>query len=314
MKTKIYDVTLRDGIMSQPLIENKIKVEYVNRMFELGIRNFELVRFPIDGSYPQFEKGLAFLKRIQSFRQKGATFAVFAMGIKGIEQALKEVALFDELHTPGFISDSYGQYAFTNWSWKSFISIVKQTREQCRGSKLEVTVGLGTCFGCPIDLQVPQNLLKSRLEDLNDCGISTIMFGDTAGTASPDDVRRLTKLMKNYPSISTRFHFHNTFGRALLNSITALETGASGIDCSLLGLGGESHPYFAYPQNVNNGNCALEELYPLLETGSEQITESLYDTARWFADHVNFPAQSRASYAQLVKIPGSNRSGAEYKH
>ena len=317
----IYELTLRDGLMARPTLDRGMKVDLIKRLLQCSITKFEVIRFPLDGKYPQFDDGLALLKDLQSFRAHGAVIAAFAMGEPGIDEALKFAHLFDELHIPCFVSDEYATYAFGDWCWDKSLKVIEKTAPLCRKSGIKLTVGLGTSFGCPLRMGHKPEWTLEKVRDLTQAGITTIMIGDTAGTATPDLVRKTLDSINCGPKPETlRVHFHNTFGRALMNSWVAAEMGVDGIDTSLLGLGGEPHPYFISPNQVDNGNCATEELFPLIVEGRANRTplvSSLYDTARWLSNTVKEAAPGHACFAQFIPLPqgGSNEiSQGTHRH
>ena len=312
-RDKIVDVTLRDGLMSRPRVERGVKNELVERLMSCGLQTFEIVRFPLDGKYPQFEDALELLADIQEQRRQGGRIAAFAMGSEGVEEASRHRDLFDELHIPCFVSDSYAQYAFGDWNWNCSLRFIEHTLKIFYGSGVEVTVGLGTSFGCPISRAHCVAETASRLGDLVALGVDTVMLGDTAGTATPSLVMETIQKVNEIgrPSI-LRVHFHNTFGKALLNSYTAIIAGADAIDSSILGLGGEPHPYFAEPAMVDNGNCATEEIFEFLETEADILSGNgceMFETARWFASRLTCEIPRRSAFAALLPCVGETKTG-----
>jgi hydroxymethylglutaryl-CoA lyase len=321
-KVRIYELTLRDGLMARCELSIEVKVELIERLIRSAIDRFEVIRFPVDGKYPQFNEGIALLKAIQAFREQGSVVAAFAMGALGVDEALKFSHLFDELHIPCFVSNAYATYAFGVWSWDDSLRLVERTLESCEASGVEVTVGLGTSFGCPLSHEHKINWTVERVKDLVRLGVRTIMLGDTAGTATPEMVKSTIVEVQSCVRIDTlRVHFHNTFGRALLNSWAAVESGVDGIDTSLLGLGGESHPYFLSATGVDNGNCATEEIMPLLlsrEPNSKYPIEQLYETARWLAAGLDNEVPGRASFAEFIPLAAGDKENeipqGTYRH
>jgi hydroxymethylglutaryl-CoA lyase len=307
---QIFDQTFRDGLMDRPVVDLEIKLKIIAMMIDCGIKHFEVVRFPLDGSYSQFDHGLELLERIQFFRQN-ACIAVFAMGTPGIEEALKYSRYYDQLHVPCFVSEEYARYAFGEGNWDRSLVSIKSTMQDCRKSNVELTVGLGTSFGCPISQSYHLDDTIDKISDLLSVGIECIMLGDTAGTATPSLVSQTLAAIRELSGLRvTRVHFHNTFGRALLNTWVACLEGVDGIDTSLMGLGGEGHPYFFCANDVNNGNCATEEILPLLiQREGEKANgilpaaaRRLFKACRILGNELHCPPPGRACYADLVKI------------
>jgi hydroxymethylglutaryl-CoA lyase len=85
-------------------------------------------------------------------------------------------------------------------------------------------------------------------------------------------------------------HFHDTYGQALANTLTALRWGVTVVDASAGGLGGCPFARSA------TGNLATEDLVWLLEglgvaTGVD--LDRLVDTSVWMAGQLGRPSPSR---------------------
>jgi hydroxymethylglutaryl-CoA lyase len=309
----IIDVTLRDGLMARRPLPTHRKIELVSALLHAGITQFEVARFPIDGVYPQFHDGIELLGELQRFRPS-SQLSVFAMGEAGVDAALEYSQLFDQLHTACFVSPEYTKYALGFQDWDRSLRLIESFRQSCVQASVELTIGLGTSFGCPIRQRHNIHDTLSKVSDLKCLGIETIMLGDTAGTATPRMVHvTLSGILPPSRPQTLRCHFHNTFGRALLNAWAAVEHHIDGLDSSLLGLGGEGHPYFVVPEMVNNGNLPTEDVLPIIrslqsEYANEVPLESASDllaTCRSLASHFDEPPPSRSCFASLVPLPQS---------
>jgi len=134
----------------------------------------------------------------------------------------------------------------------------------------------------------------SRLLDL---GVDDISIGDTIGRASPTDVRRLLDVV--LPQVGrTRLslHFHDTYGMAVANALTAwMEYGIEAFDSSAGGLGGCPFAPGA------SGNVATEDLvYALKACGADvRIDEyTVAAAARLIAGLLTRPLASRLAHVR----------------
>jgi hydroxymethylglutaryl-CoA lyase len=89
-------------------------------------------------------------------------------------------------------------------------------------------------------------------------------------------------------------HFHDTYGQALANSLTALRAGVTTIDSSAGGLGGCPYAKSA------TGNLATEDLVWALQglgihTGADLA--ALVETSVWLAGRLGRPSPSRVVQA-----------------
>jgi len=91
-----------------------------------------------------------------------------------------------------------------------------------------------------------------------DGGAKTVVLADTVGYATPDDVgRRLGFLQETVAQLDGAelgIHCHDDLGLATVNSLAALDAGATEIQCTVNGLGERA------------GNAALEEIVMAIAT------------------------------------------------
>lgn len=88
-----------------------------------------------------------------------------------------------------------------------------------------------------------------------DAGADAVGIADTAGVARPVRFSRLVATVARACSQPIAVHCHNDLGLATANSLAGLEAGASGVQCSVLGVGERA------------GNAALEQVVMSLEVG-----------------------------------------------
>ena len=64
-----------------------------------------------------------------------------------------------------------------------------------------------------------------------------LYFADSLGGMNPEDVSSLIKLFKESWKGPVGIHTHNNLGKAIANSLEAIESGATWIDCTVTGMG-----------------------------------------------------------------------------
>ena len=78
----------------------------------------------------------------------------------------------------------------------------------------------------------------AMLDGLADAPVSRFMCPDTLGVLDPYDTERFCRdLVERYPSLRFDFHAHNDYDLATSNLFAALKVGASGVHCTVNGLG-----------------------------------------------------------------------------
>ena len=98
------------------------------------------------------------------------------------------------------------------------------------------------------------------VERLIEMGCQEISLGDTIGVATAGQVEQLLAAL-THAGVSTSMlavHFHDTYGQALANTLTALQAGVTTVDASAGGLGGCPFAKSA------TGNLATEDLVWML--------------------------------------------------
>ena len=114
-------------------------------------------------------------------------------------------------------------------------------------------------------------------------GAHRIRLADTVGLLSPLEIERLLVGLRRTTRLPIGVHLHDDLGMATAGSITAIESGATKVDTTLLGLGERA------------GIAATEEVaaWAVMRRGSDYDLRALSEACRWFADKVG------------IDIPGS---------
>jgi len=131
--------------------------------------------------------------------------------------------------------------------------------------------------------------------ELYDFGCHEISLGDTIGVGTPGVVKNLiAAVAQHIPSDTIAVHFHDTYGQALANILSALQAGVSIVDSSVSGLGGCPFAPGA------SGNVASEDVVYMLnglgiETGID--LNRLVATSWFIADVLQRQPASKVSMA-----------------
>lgn len=131
-------------------------------------------------------------------------------------------------------------------------------------------------------------------------GCFEVSLGDTLGVGSPAQVRRLFSLLLTHiPAARLAAHFHDTYGQAVANAVTAYELGLRTFDSSVSGLGG--CPY----SPGSKGNLASEDIVYTFEQMGISTGVDLNELVRvgdWIAGQIGIPNGSRAGTAIHRKL------------
>jgi len=138
-------------------------------------------------------------------------------------------------------------------------------------------------------------------------GCFEISLGDTTGTATPTDIRRLLEtLLREIPAAKLAGHFHDSFGQAIVNVKEAYRMGIRAFDSSVGGLGG--CPYSPGAK----GNVATEDVVCLFDTMGVNTGVDLTKLAHigdWITEQLGVSNGSQISSALVA----NSKRAAEFR-
>ncbi len=103
--------------------------------------------------------------------------------------------------------------------------------------RLVQDAGIEVRFSCEDAFRTdPADLLRIYTT-IDALGVERVGVADTVGIATPRDVERLVGLVRAAVRCDIEFHGHNDGGCAIANAHAALQTGATHIDTTVLGIG-----------------------------------------------------------------------------
>ena len=103
---------------------------------------------------------------------------------------------------------------------------------------LAISLGMKVSVGFEDGTRADPAFLAHLATVAKQSGAFRLRIADTVGIASPGSVRAMiTQLAGEVPDIEIGMHAHNDFGMATANAIAALESGATWVDTTVLGLG-----------------------------------------------------------------------------
>ena len=295
----VYEVGARDGLQNEALIlPTALKAELIRRLLSSGISAIEVASFVRPDLIPALADGEELLEELAPLLGSHRMSALVP-NQRGLDRAMKsglrEIAVFASA------TESFAQ-ANLNRSVAESLDIFTPLIVQARRAQLSVRGYISMCFGDPWEGKVAIGKVVDVAERLISDGVTEISLGDTIGTATPGAVVDLLDALEGR-GIARKLlavHFHDTYGQALSNSLTALMEGVTTIDSSIGGLGG-----CPFAQSAT-GNLATEDLvWQLHGMGiSTGINfEELLKTSQWLGEKSSLTIRSK------VAIALSNKKG-----
>jgi hydroxymethylglutaryl-CoA lyase len=290
----IYEVGPRDGLQNESaVVPVAVKAEFIARLVSAGLDSVEIGSFVHPQWVPQLADADQLLDLVDL--DSASRMPVLVPNERGLDRALakgvREIAIF------GSATESFAQRNL-NRTLDSQFAMFEPVMAAAKDAGLRVRGYVSMCFGDPWEGDVAIPDVVGVCRRLLDLGCDELSLGDTIGVATPGHVTALISalLEAGTPISQVAVHFHDTFGQALSNALTALRLGVRTFDSSAGGLGG-----CPYAESAT-GNLATEDLVWQLQglgidTGVD--LEALVATTAWMAGHVGKPPASRVARALL---------------
>lgn len=294
----IYEVGPRDGLQNESaVVPVEVKREFVARLAEAGLTTIETTSFVHPKWVPQLADAGELLESLP--RVPGVRYPVLVPNDKGLDRALKQgvtdIAIF------GSATESFARRNL-NRTVESQFEMFAPVVERALAHGVRVRAYVSMCFADPWEGPVAPAQVAGVGRRLLDLGCHELSLGDTIGVGTPRHVEDLLDAFAEAGVGPERLavHFHDTYGQALANTLTALRRGITVVDSSAGGIGGCPYARSA------TGNLATEDLVWMLdglgvETGVD--VRSLAATSLWLAGILGRPSPSRVVQALARELP-----------
>ncbi|MBU3626965.1 hydroxymethylglutaryl-CoA lyase [Polynucleobacter sp. JS-Safj-400b-B2] len=255
--TRIYfnDVVMRDGFQIEAnFVPTDDKVKLVDELSQCGFAKIEVTSFTSPKAIPMLRDAEEVMGRIK--RVPEVEYTVLVPNLRGAERAFESKA--DEFNLVMSTSETHNLANLRMGREKSFAGLAEVI--QFVDGRTPINVSLSTCFGCPMEGEVPQAVVEGFAQRFADLGVRGLTICDTTGMANPDQVKKMSEvLQKRFPNMQLTMHFHNTRGMGLANVLAAVQSGIIRFDGSLGGLGGCPYAPGA------SGNISSEDAIHMLD-------------------------------------------------
>lgn len=295
----IYEVGPRDGLQNEALtLSTDIKAELVRRLINSGIPAVEVASFVRPDTVPALADADELLTQLSPLLSSHRMSALVP-NQRGLDRALhaglREVAVFASA------TESFAKANLNN-SVAGSLEIYSVVIKSAVDAGLRVRGYISMCFRDPWEGRVAAGKVVDVAERLLADGVTEISLGDTIGTATPGEVIDLLNALdsRGVSRSLLAVHFHDTYGQALSNTLTAMLEGITTIDSSIGGLGGCPFAKSA------TGNLATEDLvWQLHGLGiSTGINfDELLATSKWLSEKSGLKIRSKTAIA----LVGNNR-------
>jgi hydroxymethylglutaryl-CoA lyase len=280
MALVLHEVGMRDGLqMEKQVVPTEQKIAWIEALLASGVDVVQVGSFVHPEKVPQMADTDRLFAHLASRKPASATLSGLVLNEKGLDRGL---ACGVEMFCMGVSASETHSRRNTGMSIEDANRrIVAMARTALAAGK-RVQVSVQSAFGCGYEGKVPMERVVSIAKSFLDAGLRSLSLADTAGHATPDDVRALYGLVRGLDATTEwACHFHDTYGLALANCYAAREAGVTSFESSVAGLGG--CPF----TKVAGGNTCTEDLVHARQRNGHRTDlrlDLLVDTARRVAE------------------------------
>lgn len=298
---RILDVTPRDGLQNEPVpVSTQDKLTLIEKLVAAGVQQIQATSFVHPKWVPQLADAETLAAQLGKF--PGVRFSALIPNLKGYERAV--ATGIRNLEFVIAASNTFNRKNLNRSMAESF-ELLKQVSRRAESDGVALRIGFSTCFHCPFEGKISSQALLRVVRAAREIGSWGVAICDTDGMAFPDQVTEGLALIKDelkIPPNDIALHFHDTYGRALANTLAGLDAGVREFDSTTAGLGG--CPYCPGA----SGNVATEDLVAFLdgmgfETGIN--LEKLLDAAEFAIRFSSRPYQGHLLRAKRAGACGA---------
>ncbi|MEY2620639.1 MAG: hypothetical protein RIT26_459 [Pseudomonadota bacterium] len=287
------EVVPRDGFQMEPdFVPTDAKVSLIDALSRCGYAKIEVTSFTSAKAIPMLRDAEEVMGRIR--RVPGVEYTVLVPNLRGAERAMESRP--DEINLVMSTSETHNLANLRMPRAHSFAALQEVIRRF--GTRVPVNVSLSTCFGCPMEGDVPQAEVLQWAQRFADLGVRGLTICDTTGMAHPAQVAQMCEaLTQRFANLQLTLHFHNTRGMGLANVLAAAQSGIERFDGSLGGLGG-----CPYAPGASGNICSEDAVHMLNAMGypTGMDLTSLLALARELPAIVGHPVPGQVAKSGLI--------------
>ncbi|MET4004888.1 MULTISPECIES: hydroxymethylglutaryl-CoA lyase [Arthrobacter] len=256
---RLVEVGLRDGLQSvvEP-VPTGDKVELVHMLIDAGVREIEAVSFAHPRVLPQLADASEVMAAVP--RLPGVVYRGLAPNLRGAQRAadcgLDELVVVVSADTEVSIRNQ-------GMNVDEVLADLAKIGELTQSVGTRLVVAVACAFFAPARGPVSKEERLRVVEAAIEAGASGVYLAATSGEEHPGEIYDgVAQVCQDYPELDVGVHLHNRNGFAPANALASMMAGASWLEGSFGGLGGDM--WFPGDPAVL-GNAALEDLIHLCD-------------------------------------------------
>lgn len=263
---RLVEVGLRDGLQAvlEPL-RTEEKVELVRMLIDAGVREIEAVSFAHPKVLPQLADAAEVMAAVP--RIPGVTYRGLVPNLRGAERAA-DCALDEVVVVVS--ADEGVSLRNQRRTVDEMLAELTAISALVRSTKTRLLVAVACAFFAPARGPVPAEERLRVVDAAVAAGADGVYLAATSGEEHPRELAEgIAETSQRHPGLDLGVHLHNRNGFAPANAIAAMMAGATWLEASFAGLGGDM--WFPGDPMVL-GNAPMEDLVHLcdglgIETG-----------------------------------------------
>jgi hydroxymethylglutaryl-CoA lyase len=279
-QVSIIEVGPRDGLQSEPeILSTEVKIEFVQRAIDAGIRRLEVTSFVHPKRVPQMADAEDVVRGLPKLDD--VTYIGLVLNRRGFDRA-RDVNM-DEIGMAVIASDTYNQRnqgVPTSESIKAWLDISRDAK----AAGMRANVMVSSAFGCPFEGEVPLQRVLDIVEQIAEGDPVELGIADSIGVGVPSQVTEMMgAIRERVPHLPIRFHFHNTRNTGIANAQAAVDAGVTSLDASIGGIGGCPFAPAA------TGNIPTDDLLYMLDRSGVETgvsLEKIVETSIWLQEQL----------------------------
>jgi hydroxymethylglutaryl-CoA lyase len=276
MSIVIHEVGMRDGLQAEPVtVPTDRKVAWIARLLASNVDVVQVGSFVNPKVLPQMADTDQLFRQLDDHPAARGRLSALVLNEKGLERGLAAGVTFFCMGVSA--SDTHSRKNTGMSTAEATIRILAMAR-QALAAGARVQLSVQSAFGCGYEGAIPEARVLETVTAFLEEGFTNVSLADTAGHATPAQVRRLFgTILRAAPDALCACHLHDTYGLAMANACAALDAGVRVFETAFAGLGG--CPFTA----LAGGNLCTEDFVHLLQrTGlkCDVSLETLIDLAK----------------------------------
>lgn len=256
LDVRLVEVGPRDGLQNETAPTSvEFRAELIGRLAQSRFHALEVGSFVSPKWVPQMADTDQVLQRVRGFGD--VPFVALVPNMVGMDAAVK--ADVDQVAIFSAASETFS-YKNTNCTIEESFERFRPVVECANDNDIPVRGYVSCVLGCPYEGNISTDKVIRLVVRLFELGCQEVSLGDTIGVGTVIGTKTLlAELEKSVPLQSIAVHFHDTYGQALPNILTAIEQGVTIVDSAIGGLGGCPYAKGA------SGNVATEDVVYMLD-------------------------------------------------